>query len=240
MKQILHLPHFTSKMFVVGDIHGYKSLLLEALNSVDFDFDTDILVSVGDLIDRGPENYECAMLLEEDWFLAVRGNHEEMFLSCKWHLPESDLIKWEALDRQLHLKNGGTWVMDHTPQQHQEMFELFSRLPIVLDIHLPQKRIGVIHAQYPLFRIPSDWDHFVNTEIEDPFELMWGEDISLSLANAEEGLFEDLQPSNVDLIFHGHRFDSSHQIRKKGKFVFLDTGVYHQRDPKQFSLWRVM
>ena len=41
--------------FVIGDIHGHHDKLVELLDVVKFRFDTDILISLGDLTDRGPE-----------------------------------------------------------------------------------------------------------------------------------------------------------------------------------------
>ena len=44
--------------FVIGDIHGYYDKLIELLDVVKFRFDNDILISLGDITDRGHEPIE--------------------------------------------------------------------------------------------------------------------------------------------------------------------------------------
>ena len=55
-------------VFVVGDIHGDYQGLMEALKEVKFNFMTDVLIGVGDTVDRGNENEKCFNLLKEHWF----------------------------------------------------------------------------------------------------------------------------------------------------------------------------
>lgn len=63
--------------FVVGDLHGQYDLLMGELDRAGFDRDTDRLICVGDLVDRGPQSVECLSLLREPWFFAVLGNHAD-------------------------------------------------------------------------------------------------------------------------------------------------------------------
>ena len=66
---------------VVGDLHGHRSLLEQELDRLGFDPSCDRVLSVGDLIDRGPESFETLSLIDEPWFHAVLGNHELMLLN---------------------------------------------------------------------------------------------------------------------------------------------------------------
>ncbi|EHV10027.1 phosphatase 1 [Escherichia coli DEC4E] len=52
----------------------------EKLETIGFDTKKDLLISVGDLVDRGTENVECLELITFPWFRAVRGNHEQMMI----------------------------------------------------------------------------------------------------------------------------------------------------------------
>lgn len=63
-------------IYTVGDLHGSYTLLMQSLQKLQFDFEKDLLISVGDLVDRGKENIKCIELLDKKWFVAVRGNHE--------------------------------------------------------------------------------------------------------------------------------------------------------------------
>jgi len=71
----------TGRDFVVGDLHGHRSLFEAELERVRFAPARDRVFSVGDLIDRGPESLATLSLLDEPWFFAVLGNHELMLLN---------------------------------------------------------------------------------------------------------------------------------------------------------------
>ncbi len=67
-------------IWVVGDLHGCYTNLMNKLDTIGFDTKKDLLISVGDLVDRGAENVECLELITFPWFRAVRGNHEQMMI----------------------------------------------------------------------------------------------------------------------------------------------------------------
>ncbi|MFE3056378.1 metallophosphoesterase family protein [Nocardia sp. NPDC059239] len=61
---------------IIGDIHGCFDELLELLEKVELTED-DLLVSVGDLVDRGPKPHEVVSLFRErPNSVVVMGNHE--------------------------------------------------------------------------------------------------------------------------------------------------------------------
>jgi len=67
----------TSRTIVIGDIHGCFQELMKLLDMVNFSR-SDELVSIGDLVDRGPQSKEVV-----DFFIntpnasAILGNHED-------------------------------------------------------------------------------------------------------------------------------------------------------------------
>jgi serine/threonine protein phosphatase 1 len=68
---------------ILGDVHGCGDEMFELLERLKFDRDRDVLISVGDIIDRGHrirETVEFLFSLPE--FYLVRGNHEEKLLRC--------------------------------------------------------------------------------------------------------------------------------------------------------------
>ena len=68
------------KVYAVGDIHGCYNLLMNRLGEIGFDFENDLLVAVGDLVDRGIQNEECVNLIDQPWFTSVKGNHEDLVI----------------------------------------------------------------------------------------------------------------------------------------------------------------
>ena len=42
------------RFLIISDIHGFYDEMIDALNKVKFNPETDFLISLGDTIDRGP------------------------------------------------------------------------------------------------------------------------------------------------------------------------------------------
>lgn len=95
------------RAFILSDLHGCLDLLEEKLSDVAFDPNTDRLINVGDLSNRGPDSLGCLRLIRQPWFYAVRGNHEQMLLDYL-NSPFDPGPRSEAKMR--FLKSGGTWV----------------------------------------------------------------------------------------------------------------------------------
>lgn len=69
------------KYFIVADVHGFYDELIAALNKNDFDYNNPdhIFVSLGDLLDRGSQPFECldfVMSLPKERRILIMGNHE--------------------------------------------------------------------------------------------------------------------------------------------------------------------
>ena len=66
---------------VISDVHGEYDKMIAALDAVQFDKEKDMLISNGDLIDRGPKVMECIRyVLSCPHHFIILGNHEYMFL----------------------------------------------------------------------------------------------------------------------------------------------------------------
>lgn len=144
-----HLPANTvGKDYIVGDLHGCLDLLQEALVRAKFDFTRDRLFSVGDLIDRGPDSMGCLRLLNEPWFYAVRGNHEDMLLDYLENIPQP----WgHSSVSELFLGNGGRWVRDFDAESSQELnrdlVPKVRALPYVITVGDGDRKFHVAHAE---------------------------------------------------------------------------------------------
>lgn len=128
--------------FVVGDLHGHRSLLERQLERLDFDPVCDRLFSVGDLIDRGPDSLATLALIEQPWFHAVLGNHELMLLD---HLG---YYRSRLQGGKDFASGGGAWIVDALAQHRHLVMRLADRvaaLPMALhvDAELP---FNVMHG----------------------------------------------------------------------------------------------
>lgn len=75
------------KYFVVSDIHSFYDELMVALSTAGFDVNNPnhILVSCGDLLDRGKQPLEClkfVLSLPSSRRILIRGNHEDLLEMC--------------------------------------------------------------------------------------------------------------------------------------------------------------
>lgn len=129
------------RIFVVGDIHGCYKKLMDALGRVQFERSTDLLLSVGDLADRGLQNIECYELLTTHWFHAVRGNHEQMAIDV---LAGGEVDTWIA--------NGGQWFFLLETSKKllvEQLIRRAEKLPFIIEVNTEREKYIIAHADYP-------------------------------------------------------------------------------------------
>ena len=143
--------------FVCGDIHGSYSCVNAFMKGVNFDKSVDRLISVGDLIDRGPENEKCLMFLNEPWFHSVRGNHEELM---------DEYFRGVFPGTFYWTRNGGEWGSNY-PQDssvtgesiRKLVTDKLANLPDLITVDLPNGKVyHVLHAELYSNRELSDED----------------------------------------------------------------------------------
>ncbi|MCZ6605200.1 MAG: metallophosphoesterase [Alphaproteobacteria bacterium] len=144
--------------FVVGDLHGCYDLLTARLDEVGFEPARDRLFSVGDLADRGPNSRQCLGLLDEPWFHAALGNHEQMLLDAA--AGDFEATHWRF--------NGGGWALDGDalePGVEQWAVKILATTALAMTIESTIGPVGICHA-----RPPQSWsavEGLSETEIED-------------------------------------------------------------------------
>jgi len=75
----------SQRILVIGDIHGCHIALDVLLQNIDLTPE-DLVVSLGDIVDRGPGSRQCIDILlslsKTNELVFIRGNHEEMMLDA--------------------------------------------------------------------------------------------------------------------------------------------------------------
>ena len=200
------------KLYAVGDIHGCYNLLMSRLEEINFDFENDLLVAVGDLVDRGTQNIECIELLSKPWFTSVRGNHEDL---CIGGLHNESY-------KRCHVANGGEWFYMLDGQAMYNIAKTFAELPVVLEINHNGKKFGFVHGHIE----QNNWDEFKETftqeptAFRDPSELaMWGRD------RLDEEKKQYTNVSGVDAVIMGHTV--TQKPCKRDNCYWIDTGAVH-------------
>lgn len=135
--------------YICGDLHGMYSILMNALGKTGFDPTQDKLICTGDIVDYGWQNEKCIELLDKDWFLSVRGEHEQTIINAL----KSETFQYE------HLMNGGDWLYELPLTKHIEIAQRFSKLPYAIEIHHQGKIYGVVHADV----LGNSWNVFKNS-----------------------------------------------------------------------------
>ena len=189
--------------FVVGDIHGRLSLLDQLIADVPWNIESDKIIFLGDLIDRGDDSPGVVDRIMElvnvnPNIIVLRGNHEQMMLDCleygelNWLIPENG--------GQVTLKSYGINLNEiddisdiKIPDHH---LDFLSSLPFY---HEDDQAIYV-HAGLVPGENPADID---------PDVLMWTRDIDFY-----KGYFGKL-------CFFGHT--PTHYLPKDGRRKF---GIY--------------
>lgn len=162
--------------FVIADIHSYYTQMIDALSAKGFDKDNKnhILISLGDLFDRGPDSEKCLKFINsipEERKILIRGNHE-------------DLLE-EALNRGTFLNHDYNNGTDQTVTQLtgilnveesikvcRENKELKKYLKSCIDYFETEKYIFV-HGWIPSIR--SDKNKYHTLSVDRKFDEKWRE-----------------------------------------------------------------
>jgi hypothetical protein len=175
------------RIYAVPDIHGrldLLDLLLEKLDADGFDKSQDLIVFLGDFIDRGPDSRGVVelvkRLVEDGEAKAVSGNHESFAIDY--------YVKHMASAREIWEWNGGIKTMmsyadpehvgplTHVPRMSEEHVRFLAGLPRSLEIqgfffsHAPVPRQKARVGRGPKF------DGSDNTDKREPYslwELTW-------------------------------------------------------------------
>jgi serine/threonine protein phosphatase 1 len=170
--------------YFVGDIHGHHQLLMVQLSELKFNFTTDRLFAVGDLIDRGLDSEKCIELLVEPWFHSALGNHEHLFLQ-----GFDDPHCWQLLT-----ENGGAWIknwLDNPSKLLAWAHLMRIKMPLSMSVETPYGMIGIIHADSP-----TKWQELQDTDMSNLFPFIW---------QRQNFTTQNKAPiSGIAAVFHGH------------------------------------
>lgn len=215
-------------VFAVGDIHGKLAQLKQALVQIQFDPTQDALISVGDLIDRGPDSADTLRYVaSQPWFYAIAGNHELMMSNALrvWWLPDRDATQQRYID--LWFSNGGDWALAQSEEELRALLTIVEALPCALTCQVKQgKTVGFSHAQPHTL----DWQEmqtWQGTMLDNP-RWIWGR----TRIKGEP----DARICGVDFTIHGHT--PSEQIIKVANSYFIDTASY-AGSQGQFTLFEL-
>jgi serine/threonine protein phosphatase 1 len=134
----LKIEHDPSKRYlIIGDIHGQMDSLFKLLQKCDYDEKRDVLITTGDMIDRGPDSINVVeFFCNHEKRHSVLGNHELMAIN-----HQKDFPMWQA--------NGGYQTLTDMYRRRLPIGDLVKNLkalPVVLEVG---DQFRVVHADLP-------------------------------------------------------------------------------------------
>ena len=176
-----------SKTFIIGDIHGEYQQFSDLLRFINFDYNKDTLIQLGDVVDRGLYSYECIEeLLKIKHLIPIRGNHDK----CWWdYLKGNEEILWDQGGEQTYMSYKRNNV---SPSIH---FDFFANQK---DFYIDKNDNLFIHGGFNRHELLKD---------QDPEIFYWDRDLFLAALsygsmNNNEHPFKIKE--KVNKIFIGH------------------------------------
>ena len=194
------------RRFAIGDIHGAYKALMQVLNKVNFDYDKDLLIGIGDYVDGWNESKEVVSeLLKVKNFVGILGNHDEF--AKRWILDYTSYRApiWTTQGGEATIKSYG---FEERPKGHKEFFQnlkYYYELDNMLFVH------GGYNPQQPI-------------ENQYGQKLMWDREL---FSNAFRLCYD--MPISYDTVFIGHTttevLSNSLEPLFSDKVIAIDTGA---------------
>ncbi len=140
--QILSLPYEiqllpslleTTNIDVIGDIHGLKKEFLDMIEQLGWFVEDNqlknrdgqkILLSLGDVLDRGPDGLEIIKLfMNSPQVIMLHGNHEEKLINKYEHYIHTETIQTKSISSSLTFKK----LLDETPSVQAEIINYLKK-----------------------------------------------------------------------------------------------------------------
>lgn len=226
--------------FVVGDVHGQGALLESLLKVVDFNQNSDRLIALGDLVDRGPDSEALlCKVRDQPWFLSLRGNHEAMLLES--------LSSYEV--RSIWARNQSEWAWGLSAERLESLAQIVAGLPLAFELPLPDGRvIGLVHAEVARADgwdevrklVPEHRDAVDDSAFTPSASLIWGRRRIRSWARMRTAKgrskldadryvesWECLQPvAGIDQVISGHTVLAQPRPAAVTNLLFIETGAF--------------
>ncbi|MEI6884054.1 MAG: metallophosphoesterase [Bacteroidota bacterium] len=215
------------RSFVIGDIHGNFKPLIELFGKVRFDYKNDRLISLGDLVDRGPEPVRVVdEMMKVRNLVFIMGNHD---LWC------SEYLKTGFISPDWVYQGAHTTIKDYeiNPQSAKSHLGFFATARLY---HIDKQNRLFVHGGF-------DSDRPFEEQKGDKRTLLWNRSLYQdALKYHEDGrIFKEFREiyighSPTQLIFKDEparlsnvfMMDTGAGHRRFLSIMDLDTGVFNQ------------
>ena len=219
------------KTLVIGDIHGCLSTLQALIAKAG---PVEQIISVGDLIDRGPDSLGVVKYCIDNNIQVCLGNHEFMALEAisKYIGPDYPYKRMDLLDSDW-FANGGSGVFDSCSKEDlQFMLDYFKSLPIYIKTDYTHNELPVVVSHTCL----NNYAYDVLNATQDDLR-----------AHAESFVWSRTQAVNIAKFFNIYGHTPTDYLDIKGAVprisptgINLDTGCVYQNNIDRGKLTAVL
>lgn len=206
----------SKEVVVIGDIHACYKTFLSLVDKIAQKWPNAQIVSVGDLVDRGPDSQSVVQYIIDNKIPCVQGNHENMMFMDVLGNASPYEGQWYAYQAKETLESYG----DH--QKLKEHAEWMSKLPLFLEFkdsvrvgddrdHGRSRHLVLSHASIGStwkFRDPSHEKHHFFVQ-----QALWNRDV----------------PDDQQDIYNIFGHSPNKEPKIKSFFANVDTGCVFNR-----------
>ena len=211
-----------SRVLAIGDVHGMYQKLIKLMDKIRFNPDEDLLIFLGDYIDRGPDPGRCLQYIfalqqqYPDVVVCLMGNHEVMMSSY--------FMQKRGNYNNLIVDYAGSWLDNgglETLKQLDEMDADTKEELLQWVMNLPVK------FQYQdYFFCHAGVDPDVPLAVQNEFDMLWRRQQWWEQYKGEETLVVGHTPVQKVMKFTGKERRTPKPLFLANHVIMCDTGAY--------------
>jgi serine/threonine protein phosphatase 1 len=211
-----------SRVLAIGDVHGMYEKLIKLMDKIRFNPDEDLLIFLGDYIDRGPDPGRCLQYIfalqqqYPDVVVCLMGNHEVMMSSY--------FMQKRGSYNNLIVDYAGSWLDNgglETLKQLDEMDEGTKEELLQWVMNLPVK-----YQYQDYFFCHAGVDPDVPLAVQNEFDMLWRRQQWWEQYKGEETLVVGHTPVQKVMKLTGKERRTPKPLFLANHVIMCDTGAY--------------
>lgn len=211
-----------SRVLAIGDVHGMYEKLIKLMDKIRFNPDEDMLIFLGDYIDRGPDPGRCLQYIfalqqqYPDVVVCLMGNHEVMMSSY--------FMQKRGSYNNLIVDYAGSWLDNgglETLKQLDEMDADTKEELLQWVMNLPVK-----YQYQDYFFCHAGVDPDVPLAVQNEFDMLWRRQQWWEQYKGEETLVVGHTPVQKVMKLTGKERRTPKPLFLANHVIMCDTGAY--------------
>ncbi|MBR4526336.1 MAG: serine/threonine protein phosphatase [Acidaminococcaceae bacterium] len=211
-----------SRVLAIGDVHGMYEKLIKLMDKIRFNPDEDLLIFLGDYIDRGPDPGRCLQYIfalqqqYPDVVFCLMGNHEVMMSSY--------FMQKRGSYNNLIVDYAGSWLDNgglETLKQLDEMDADTKEELLQWVMNLPVK-----YQYQDYFFCHAGVDPDVPLAVQNEFDMLWRRQQWWEQYKGEETLVVGHTPVQKVMKLTGKERRTPKPLFLANHVIMCDTGAY--------------